>query len=750
MRSSTLPSPLLLCLLGSLALVVHAQDRLKSMPGYERHERMAKELGSAAKLGSVSVAWQDDGRTFTFQREGKRLRFDIATLTVTNAPASDPPPRERPGRRRRDPGAEHPARGRQFTSATSPDGHWRAFYRDANVWLSETNNTNALAITRDGSEARRIRYGTANWVYGEELNQTTALWWSSNNLQLAFYRFDETQLRDYYVTLDETQFQNRLLVEPYMKVGTPNPVVDLLVYDLASQRTVTLDVRSGQPFTDTVLGHYVYGVSWTADGREVLFHRTNRRQNVVELCAADPQSGRIRVVLREEWLPSWTENLPPIRWLADGRRFLVISERTGWRNLYLYHLDDGLRASLTTHDCDIETIERIDEKAGLVFYTAHSGDNPLKLQLHSVGLDGQGQRRLTDPAFHHTIDIAPDSQHFIDIAQTHNIPPTTILRDADGRCLAELGRSDLSRYRTLGLRTAELLRFKAADGQTDLYGLLRFPSNFNPRHKYPLLVSVYAGPQTVGAQETFATPSSLAEYGFLVASFDSRSASGRGKRFLDAIYCKLGIVEVDDQAAGVKSLWSRPYVDRRRVGMFGTSYGGTVSATSLLRYPDVFHAACANSAVTDYRNYDTIYAERYMRTPQENAAGFDAARVMSYATNLHGRLMIFYGTADDNVHPANALQLIQALQRAGKHFEVQVGPDQGHTAVNTERMMEFFIENLVLRQPDPWPPQASPLSPATPTRKTGPKTAFIPAPGHAPTRTSCPPFDSMPRRMVDP
>jgi dipeptidyl-peptidase-4 len=268
----------------------------------------------------------------------------------------------------------------------------------------------------------------------------------------------------------------------------------------------------------------------------------------------------------------------------------------------------------------------------------------------------------------------------------------------------------LTKFKKLGLKPVELLRFKAADGVTDLYGMLHFPSDFRPFKKYPLLVSVYAGPGTVGARETFTLPNPLTELGFLVATFDSRSASGRGKRFLDAIYQRLGIVEVDDQAAGVKSLWERRYVDRGRVGMFGTSYGGTVSATSLLRYPDVFQAACANSAVTDYRNYDTIYAERYMWIPQENKAGYEAARVMSYATNLHGRLLIFYGTADDNVHPANALQLIHALQRAGKSFEVQVGPDQGHTSVNRDRMMEFFIENLVLNKPPKYPPPAPPAA----------------------------------------
>jgi len=210
-------------------------------------------------------------------------------------------------------------------------------------------------------------------------------------------------------------------------------------------------------------------------------------------------------------------------------------------------------------------------------------------------------------------------------------------------------------------------------------------------------VSVYAGPATGGAHETFTVPSSFTEYGFLYASFDSRSANGRGKRFLDSIYEKLGTVEIDDQAAGVKSLWTRRYVDKKRVGIFGTSYGGTASAMCLMRYPEVFKAACASAGVMDMRNYDTIYTERYLWLPQENKAAYDAAAVLSHVGNLKGRLMLFFGTADDNVHPSNTLQLAQALQRAGKSFELQVGPDQGHSGLNGDRMMEFFIENLVLK-----------------------------------------------------
>lgn len=319
----------------------------------------------------------------------------------------------------------------------------------------------------------------------------------------------------------------------------------------------------------------------------------------------------------------------------------------------------------------------------------------MKWQLHRVGLDGKNDRRLTDPAFNHTDTLSPDGKYFVDVAQTHDKPPVTRLMDHDGKVIAELAASDISKLQQLGVKPIELFKFKAADGMTDLYGLLHFPSNFDPSKKYPMLVTVYAGPATNGANENFATPNQLTEYGFLVAAIDSRSAAGRGKKALDAIYLKFGIVEIDDQAAGVKSLWSRPYVDRTRVGIFGTSYGGYASAMALLRYPDVFAAASASSPVTDWRNYDTIYTERYMWTPQENKTGYDAGSLMNYADKLNGRLMLYYGTADNNVHPSNMMQLVQALQRAGKSFDLQVGPDMGHSGVNQQRMMEFFIQNLV-------------------------------------------------------
>ena len=681
--------------LGIVPITSHAQDRLKTMPGYDRYEKMSKEIPGSVKLGTLNVKWQDGGKSFDYYKDGKTFHYDIATKTAAEA-GSAPAGAElaSPGGRRRG----GPERGRQYSSAESPDKKLKAFYRDRNLWLSDANGAGEIAITTDGDAKTRIKYASASWVYGEELDQTSAMWWSPNSKKIAFYRFDESPVPDYFLELDQTKLQSKMDIEAYPKAGVNNPIADLLIYDVDTKKTTRLDVRDRKPFDNSVVGHYAYNVQWSPDGSELLFNRTNRRQNIMELTAASPETGKCRVIVREEWPASWTENHPPMKFLKDGKRFIWESERTGWKNFYLYDLSGELLATLTNHQFEVGAIEKIDEGAGVLYYMARDGDNHMKLQLHRVGLDGQGDKRLTDPAFNHSVDVAPDNQHFIDVAQTHDTPPATRLMDADGKLIAELANSDTSKFDQLGLKRVELIKYKAADGMTELHGLLHFPSNFDPAKKYPLLISVYGGPATNGARETFTLPSALTEYGFLYATLDSRSAAGRGKRFLDEIYMKLGVPEIDDQAAGVKALAERPYVDKTRVGIFGTSYGGYASALAILRYPDVFQAASASSPVTSWYHYDTIYTERYMWIPQENKEGYEAGNAMNFADKLKGRLMIYYGTADNNVHPNNSMQLIHALQKAGKSFEVQVGPDQGHSGLKTDRMMEFFIESLVMSE----------------------------------------------------
>jgi dipeptidyl-peptidase-4 len=697
-------------------LSLAAQDRLKSVPGYERAQRHAREASSAVSGGAPAAAWLDGSDAFEYERDGRHYRYDVKTRRATEIAATEQraTPRRRPGF---DNGPE-PERGRQFDVALSPDGKRRAYYDDRNLWVSDADGGDARAVTTDGSAASRIKYGTASWVYGEELSQHAAMWWSPDSRRLAYYRFDERQVHDYYVTMNQTQVQATLDVEAFPTAGAPNPVVDLFIYDVASKQTVRANVRDGQAFDNAGVGHYVYRVSWSPDGRELLFLRTNRRQNVMELAAADARTGATRAVVREESAAGWVMSEPRMVFLEDGRRFVWESQRTGWNNFYLYDLKKGLITALTRATAfEAAALVKIDEDAGALFYTARDGDNRLKVQLHRVDLDGRNDRRLTDPAFHHSIggcipelgarpeqpavprpcDISPDSRHFVDVRQTHDRAPATRLADArTGETLADVAASDTSKFAELGLKTVELFTYAAADGRTPLYGLLHFPASFDPAKQYPALVTVYGAPEFAvsSARESFVVPSALTEYGFLVVQLDTRGVPGTGKAALDALYQRLGQAEIDDLAAGVRSLWSRPYVDRSRVGIFGTSYGGYASVMALLRHPDVFAAASASSPASDWRNYDTIYTERYMGLPQDNKDGYDAGSAITYAKALRGRLLIYYGTADNNVHPSNSLQLIKALQDAGKSFDVQVGPDQGHTSVNQERMMEFFVEAL--------------------------------------------------------
>ena len=681
-------SSILLALFVVATPALRGQDRIKSMPGYERYTAMAPKLAAAVRSGAVTAQWAEDGKSFEYLRDGKRWRFDVATRQVTEASASSASPMNvrRGG----------PARGRQSTEAWTADSSRKAVYRDRNLFIANRDGSNERQLTTDGSETGRIKYGTASWVYGEELGQTTAMWWSPDGSKLAYYRFDERPVKDYWLQTDQTAVQGSVMAEAYPKAGTENPIVDLFVHDLASGKSTRMDARDGKPLTDDVVGHYVYRITWSRDGNELLVNRTNRRQNVMEFAACAPATGACRVIVHEEWLPSWTENSPSITWLADGKRFIWESDRTGFANYYLYDISGKLLATLTAHPFEVAGIVKVDEAARQLWYYGRSGDNFMKLQLHRVGFDGKGEKRLTDPAFTHAVGVSPDGKYFTDVAQTHAIAPTTRVMDANGKSVATIAESDLTAFTAAGLKPVEMFTYLAADGVTKLNGMLHKPSNFDPAKRYPVLFSVYAGPATNGARETFTTPAATTEYGFLVVTLDTRSAAGRGKKALDAIYQRLGEVEIDDLAAASRHLAKLPYVDGQRVGIYGTSYGGYAAALAILRHPDAFAAASASSAVTSWDHYDTIYTKRYMYTPQANPEAYRKGSAMEYAKELKGRLMIYYGTADDNVHPNNSMQLIRALQQAGKSFDVQVGPDAGHSGLNPQRMMEFFIEALVL------------------------------------------------------
>ncbi|MCK0132203.1 S9 family peptidase [Flavobacteriaceae bacterium F08102] len=669
-----------------------SQDKLKKMPGYERYKEIAPKIRRSIKMAPISVNWSEDSKSFDYFFDGKRYTYSISSKKAVPSQNTQSNPF---GRRRF---GSRVARGRQAASADAPNDKYKAFTKDRNMYITNLATNETIAITTDANDENQLKYGIATWVYGEELSQNTAMWWSPDSKKIAFYRFEEKDALKYYVLYNQTKIQDSVEIEAYPKVGAKNLPVDLLVYDLETKKITKLDTRDGKPFQDGAMGTYLYDISWSKDGSELLYHSTNRKQNTMDFRAANPVTGKSRTIVREQWLPSWTENSPEIKWLSDGKRFIWASERNGYKNYYLYHIDGTLINPITNHNFEVASILKVDEKKGILYYMARSGDNHMKMQLHRVKLNGKGDKRLTDPSFHHTVTLSPNNAYFVDAAQTHDQPVTTRLMSISGKTIATIAKSDMTAFNELGLKKVEVFTFTSADGVTTLHGMIHFPSNFDPSKKYPVILSNYGGPATNAFRESFTYPDALTEFGFLVLNIDGRNVRGRGKKLLDQLYGNLGMVEMDDFAEGVKSLYDRPYFDKYNVGVYGTSYGGTTAATSLLRFPKIYRAAVANSAVTDWRNYDNIYTERFMNTLEDNKAGYEASSLMKYAPQLEGELMIFYGTSDNNVHPANSLQLIDALQKARKSFEVQVGPDQGHTAMDTERMMEFFIEHLVLNK----------------------------------------------------
>ncbi len=661
------------------------QDRFESLPGHDRFKLISDALPELSATGRVTdVEWQEGA--LLFNRGGERFRFDLVTRELEAAPVPDGAERPREGARGRD----GPGRGRQAERAESPDGAWSAVCRDWNVVLEATGGGRTIPVTTEGD--RKHRYGTASWVYGEELDQQSAMWWSPDSRLLAYYEFDESLVKDFYLTTGLTTWRTELAIEGYPKAGEPNPVAKLRIYDLKHRRSVPVEIGSDRD------GHYIYDVRFSPDGRWLLFNRTNRLQSVLELVAADPKTGASRVVVTETQR-SWQDNSPTMRFLTDGERFIWATEKTGLRQYELRHVDGRLLAALSRGPNPVSEIVKVDETAGVaaIFYMAGGGDLPIDSHLYRAGLDGTGPARLTQEPGGHRVWMSPDCQWFVTTCESVTEPPVTALYSvAEGR-VATLAEPQTSRFDELSLQPPELFSFIADDGVTPIYGALHKPSRFDPARRYPLVIDVYGGPSSQRVRQRHRPANPYCEFGFLIPVIDSRGTGGRGKSFEESVYMQCGTIDLKDQADGVRFLAARPSVDAARVGIFGHSYGGYMSALAILKHPDVFQVAVASSPVTDWRQYDTIYTERYMRTPQENPAGYDAGSCLTYAGQLRGKLLLMHGMVDDNVHPNNSWQLVDALHKAGRPFSMMFFPNSDHRLGGPTNALrwEFLYDHLI-------------------------------------------------------
>lgn len=675
----------------SLATVhfAFAQDRIAQMPGFQEHQAAIQALQRVSMLPPSSV-WTSDS-TVAYDVDGWH-EFDLST-GKTKALTEIPKGQVQTNGRFRG----GPSRGRQITTQKSPDGTFTISYEDGNLWIQKDASSAKQKFT-NGDLSKRHKFGTGSWVYGEELEQTQAFEISPDSKKVWFYEFDESKVLDYHLAINQNQPQSNVYSEPYPKPGRDNPEVNLHVYDVATAKSTRVPVRNGVFSND--IGHYVYGINWSPDSSELTYHRMNREQNQLEIRAFNVAKGTTRTLYEESNPAGWVE-YGPMTDLSSGIRpgyWLVLSERSGFANLYWVNLSDGKLEAATKSGTDVTRLVKVDPKTQSIYSMASGTRNPMRHQLWVSKWDGSNPVQLTNEEFHHDVRLGT-SGAFVDVCQNGTTAPFMQICKADGTVLTTIQTVKKNVYESEGFSPVEYISFPSLDNKVTLYAAIHKPRNFDPKKKYPVLVQVYAGPGTLGLNgpaERYQAPTSDAHFGFIVAKIWGRGEAGRGRDFRQALFHKMGIVEIDDQAAGVTAIGKLPYVDAKRVGIYGTSYGGYSTAMCLLRYPNLFAAGSAGSMVSDWRNYDSTYTERYMGLLEKNRDAYDVGSAMRYAGSLRGRLLIYYGTSDDNTHPTNSYQLIKALQTAGKSFEVQVGIDQGHSGVNHMREMEFFIERLVL------------------------------------------------------
>ncbi len=670
-------------------------DKLRELlPASRRRDTQATGLG---RLAAQQYQWGPSGKAILFISDDNLYWYELETQT---------------GRRLL---AERPAgETREIKDARiSPDAKWVAFVRNHDIWLAELASGRELQITRGGSE--ELRHGELDWVYPEELSIREAYWWSPDSTQIAFLEMDERPVTKYPVVNFLTT-TGEIEWERYPKTGDANPVVRVGVVGIPPGGEVFLTPRWMDTGSDASV--YLARVAWLPDGKKVAIERLNRGQNRLDLLLADASTGGSRVLLREED-PHWINLADDLYFFRGANRFLWSSELNripgaphpntgGFRHLYLYDLDGKLLKQLTHGEWEVTSVNSVDEGRGHVYFTATEA-SVRERHVYRVSLETGDTTRLTTDAGTHSASFSPDSKFYVDSFSTALAPPVQYIQRADAphglAAARRLAGGASPALETARLQPPEWLTVPAGDGAL-LQAMMIRPANFDPAKKYPAIVALYGGP---GAQlvldawggTTFLFHQILAQKGYIVFTLDNRGSSGRGHTFETPLDHRFGQIELADQLAGVAWLKRQPYVDPARIGIRGWSYGGFMTLTAMFRAADVFKAGFAGAPVTDWRQYDTIYTERYMGTPQENPEGYKDSSPVNHVAGLRGKLLIAAGTGDDNVHFANTAELSEALINAGRYAEVQLYPGRGHGITDQpaqlhlfRRVLQFFLDNL--------------------------------------------------------
>ncbi|WP_296186227.1 S9 family peptidase [uncultured Bacteroides sp.] len=592
--------------------------------------------------------------------------------------------------------------GPQQAPVFSPDGNLVAFVRDNNIFLVKLLYGNSESQVTEDGKLNSVLNGIPDWVYEEEFGFNRALEFNADNTMLAYVRFDESEVPSYTFPLfaGEAPRNNALQDYPgeytykYPKAGYPNSKVSVHTFDIKSKvtRQVKLPIDADG---------YIPRIRFTQDPNKLAIMTLNRHQNRFDMYFADPRSTVCKLALRDESPYYINENVfDNIRFYPDN--FSFVSDKSGYPHLYWYSMNGNLIKQVTSGNYEVKNFIGWNPDTNEFYYTSNE-ESPMRQAVYKIDRKGKkvklsNQQGTNSPIF------SSSMKYFMNKFTSLDTPMLITLNDNTGKVLKTLVTNDKLKEKLAGyaIPQKEFFTFKTTEG-VDLNGWMMKPVNFDPSKRYPVLMFQYSGPgsQQVLDKWGISWETYMASLGYVVACVDGRGTGGRGSEFQKCTYLNLGVKEAKDQVEAAKYLGGLPYVDKGRIGIWGWSFGGYMTIMSMSEGTPVFKAGVAVAAPTDWKYYDTVYTERFMRTPKENAEGYKAASAFSRADNLHGNLLLVHGMADDNVHFQNCTEYAEHLVQLGKQFDMQVYTNRNHGIYggNTRnhlytRLTNFFLNNL--------------------------------------------------------
>lgn len=683
-----------------------------SAPAFD-HARLAAALGHAAGASIKAEAlpftrfdFVDDGKTIVFTVGAAGFRCTLADYSCSPAPAPI-----------------------KQTEMVSPDGRRAVFVRDYNLWLRETATDQEVQLTSDGAEDYSYNINLAANAITARLFKVSAvpnILFSGDSKTILAWRTDQRKVRR--LTIEETVMGGvpKLHTFPFPIVGDKEiPLTTPMVIDLDSRKITPVQTPAIERYIDQQLM-----MRWDPVSRKFAFNENPRGAKTIKVHLVDPSTGAMTTPLTETSptfiTPSSTISLVYNFDFVSGNLFWM-SDRDGWMHIYRIDAQTGkVTNQVTKGDWVVRKIIQVDPHTKTIYFTAagkSAGEDPYQRSLYRVHFDGSGLQRLTPEDADHEVSISPDNSYFTDTFSRPDLSPVTVLRRTDGKLVRELQRADITKLVAAGWKNPERFKVKAADGRTDLYGVLYRPSNFDPAKRYPVVDSIYPGPFIIRAPKAFGQAlanedSALAELGFIVMAMDGRGTVLRSKAFLDRVRGNLGIAgSLDDHIAALKQLASRhPEIDIDRVGITGHSAGGYASARAMLVYPDFFKVAVAVSGAYDWRGYLAGWGEDYVgyNVPAEK---YEEISNLPLASHLQGKLLLVHGSMDDNSLPDQTLQMANALIHANKDFDMLIIPNVNHGLIDISdglknirsnaanygerRKWDYFVQHLAGATPPP-------------------------------------------------